>query len=1099
LINNPTFSGNVIVGNDLTVSGDINASGVTISGITGLFASGTEAAPSISFIDDTDTGFYNAAPNEVRITTSGNDRLTVDSAGNVGIGTTSPGANLEIKESTYSTKFSGDVIDFTKNNVNFLKATGGSFGALAFSTGGDNERLRITSVGRVGIGTSAPGSSLEIRNDNTTTYDATADGGQRANTATILVANENGTTNTFSQLVFDTAGANQSIARIAAIRTGVSTNDLAFVVEGSNTKREALRITGAGNVGIGTSSPDSVLHLTKTDATAYDATATDGQVGIGPTLYLENPANSNTTVGGQIVFGMRSTEEQARIGATGGSAPALTFGTADAERMRIDSSGNVGIGTTSPSQKLEVDGAIVAGGAAGTFSADGIYLQNKGSNIFDISAWRSGASVSVLTFSTDSGSLASPQERVRIDANGNVCIGTSTPQEILTVNGNIEFATSYRISSGSGDRGNVQISSPNEATTRSVSFGNNYYINSSGTWVQPATNVGGSALELRANNGDYGQILFRQKQDPDAGGAERIPFFIQTNGNVGIGTSSPATKLAIQANSNVTTDYPLSIKNLADNYGSSLGAYGFSNRSLGATNIDFTADIGRDLIIKTSNSEKMRITSSGSVGIGTTSPANDFVVSNGGAVGFEVNPTLRVGVVYYNRSTSQYVDAQHDCNQFIITRSSIELGRIDSSGRLLVGTSTATDVAGNFGSTSGSNIQVVANSTFAAYSAISKKNDASGPLLAMASSRGNAIVQSGDRLGEIRFAGYDGTDYQTNGALIKAEVDGTPGSNDMPGRLVFSTTADGASSPTERMRISNDGRICTDGSTNAAQKLRVAGVLPSSANASVGLNISSQVPSATTNAAYIVWAQPTTEAASFTLSTLAHYLAAPGGFGAGSSVTNQYGFYAFSNLTGAANNYGFFSNIPNASGRWNFYANGGAPNYFAGTISSLGSYNATTASAANVFIASNGDIQRSTSSIRYKTDVEDLETSYADNIILNARPVWYRSLCEADNASWSYYGLIAEEVAELDPRLVFWGRPTKEVISTEAKPAVLDDDGNEIEPAQEAVYTNVEDTDAELRPEGVQYDRLTVMLIDVVQRQQKTIESLEARLTAAGL
>jgi len=170
--------------------------------------------------------------------------------------------------------------------------------------------------------------------------------------------------------------------------------------------------------------------------------------------------------------------------------------------------------------------------------------------------------------------------------------------------------------------------------------------------------------------------------------------------------------------------------------------------------------------------------------------------------------------------------------------------------------------------------------------------------------------------------------------------------------------------------------------------------------------------------------------------------------------------------------------------------------YFAGPIASLGSYNDTTASAANVFIASNGDIQRSTSSIRYKTNVETLEQSYADNIIFNARPVWYRSLCEADNASWSYYGLIAEEIAELDPRLVFWGRPTKEVLREEAKDAVLDDEGNVIEPATEAVYINVEDTDAELRPEGVQYDRLTVMLIDVVQRQQKAIEALEAKVAA---
>ena len=109
----------------------------------------------------------------------------------------------------------------------------------------------------------------------------------------------------------------------------------------------------SGNVGIGTTTVDSLLHLQNSDATTYSATATDGQVGVGPTLYLENPANSNTTVGGQIVFGMRSTESQARIGATGGANPALVFGTNDAERLRIDSSGNVGIGGT-PSYPLHV-------------------------------------------------------------------------------------------------------------------------------------------------------------------------------------------------------------------------------------------------------------------------------------------------------------------------------------------------------------------------------------------------------------------------------------------------------------------------------------------------------------------------------------------------------------------------------------------------------------------------------------------------------------------------------------------------------------------------------------------------------------------------
>jgi hypothetical protein len=65
----------------------------------------------------------------------------------------------------------------------------------------------------------------------------------------------------------------------------------------------------------------------------------------------------------------------------------------------------------------------------------------------------------------------------------------------------------------------------------------------------------------------------------------------------------------------------------------------------------------------------------------------------------------------------------------------------------------------------------------------------------------HALVTDGQKLGEILFSGSDGTDFE-NAASIKVEVDGTAGANDMPGRLVFSVTADGsASSPTERMRI----------------------------------------------------------------------------------------------------------------------------------------------------------------------------------------------------------------------------------------------------------------------------------------------------------
>jgi hypothetical protein len=68
------------------------------------------------------------------------------------------------------------------------------------------------------------------------------------------------------------------------------------------------------------------------------------------------------------------------------------------------------------------------------------------------------------------------------------------------------------------------------------------------------------------------------------------------------------------------------------------------------------------------------------------------------------------------------------------------------------------------------------------------------------------------------------------------------------------------------------------------------------------------------------------------LTDVYHFWAFQGTIGSGSAVTNQYGFHATSSLTGATNNYGFFSNIASGTNRWNFYAAGTAANYFAGTV-----------------------------------------------------------------------------------------------------------------------------------------------------------------------
>jgi hypothetical protein len=139
----------------------------------------------------------------------------------------------------------------------------------------------------------------------------------------------------------------------------------------------------------------------------------------------------------------------------------------------------------------------------------------------------------------------------------------------------------------------------------------------------------------------------------------------------------------------------------------------------------------------------------------------------------------------------------------------------------------------------------------------------------------HTVVQSGDDLGGTFWGGSDGTNF-IPAASITAVVDGTPGANDMPGRLVFSTTRDGASSPTEAMRIDSSQSIY---------------------NNSTGTG------------------------------------------------TNSYGFNVSSALTGATNNYGFYSNIAAAANRYNFYAAGTAQNYFAG-VTGIGVVPASTSNLA---------------------------------------------------------------------------------------------------------------------------------------------------------
>jgi hypothetical protein len=145
---------------------------------------------------------------------------------------------------------------------------------------------------------------------------------------------------------------------------------------------------------------------------------------------------------------------------------------------------------------------------------------------------------------------------------------------------------------------------------------------------------------------------------------------------------------------------------------------------------------------------------------------------------------------------------------------------------------------------------------------------------------------------------------------------------------------------------------------------------------------------------------------------------------------------------------------------------------------------ATTASASNAVLnnASSpaNELLRSTSSIRYKSVVENIDPCYADNA-LKLRPVWYRSKCPADDPTWSWYGLVAEEVAAIEPRLVCWGYGTdgKTIVERE-------EDGRVV---RETTFKR----GAHLVPDGVAYNRLVVLLLSIVKRQETRIRDLEVK------
>jgi hypothetical protein len=406
--------------------------------------------------------------------------------------------------------------------------------------------------------------------------------------------------------------------------------------------------------------------------------------------------------------------------------------------------------------------------------------------------------------------------RLFVDASGRVGIGVSAPDHSLQLNG----ATATTLG--------VAIA-PNGWNLR-----HRFSVPTAGNEAVISCNYNGSTVDdavYATSSATFSPGLIRfATNGVNTAPTERMR--LDSSGRLGLGTSSPATSLHVAGLATVRVEAS----------GDSTFP-GYQIRRINAVSntdrnwITYLRTDGR-LAIKdeTANVDRFVIDTSGNVGIGTTSPSQSLQVNGNALIGATPatqysnltvvgDSGIQSAAPLFNLTnaagSTRFAYLQHTGaggDLFLLNQengalrfgtNNAERARIDSSGRLLVGTSTARSIEGNT-----QKLQVegasVGQATLASF--VFGASNSFGPIVVIGKSRsdvvaGVAVVSNGDSLGTISFNGADGTDLDTPGASISAQVDGTPGANDMPGRLVFSTTADGGSSPTERMRITNAGNV----------------------------------------------------------------------------------------------------------------------------------------------------------------------------------------------------------------------------------------------------------------------------------------------------